>query len=122
MSNPNQDWTPVTLHNPSKQKTQKTIVEKRGDQSESDKMRQLDNDTENFAHQKIPSLLCKEIITARTTQKLTQKEMATKLNVPANIYNDIENGRALYNPETKKVINKLENLLKIRFQNKNVHK
>ena len=30
---------------------------------------------------------------ARTTKKFTQKEMAMKLNVQPNVYNNIENGK-----------------------------
>lgn len=73
MSNPCQDWTPVTLSNPAKQQKTKVITEKRGDTSVQDGLRKIDNETENFAIQKIPSALSKEITQSRISSKLTQK-------------------------------------------------
>ena len=52
---------------------------------------------------------------ARTTKKFTQKEMAMKLNVQPNVYNNIENGKSLYDPSTKKLIQNIEKQLGIKF-------
>jgi len=117
-----QDWAPVTISNPNKQKTIKTIIEKKGDTSINDGLKKIENETENFAIQKIPSKLSKEITLTRTLKKFTQKEMAIKLNIQFNVYQELENGKAIYNSVTKQTINKMERLLNIKFENKNAFK
>ena len=116
--NPNQDWAPVTLSNPAKQQKTKTIVEKRGDTSVQDGLKKIDNETENFAIQKIPSALSKEIIQSRIASKLSQKDMAVKLNIQQNVYTELENGKAIYNAQTKQLITKLQNTLHVKYQNR----
>ena len=117
-----QDWTPVTISNPNKQKTVKTIVEKKGDTSINDGLKKIENETENFTIEKIPMTLSKEITSARTSKKITQKEMAIKLNIQFNVYQELENGKAIYNSVTKQTINKMERLLNVKFENKNAFK
>ncbi len=122
MSNPinNQDWTTITLQN--KEKMMKgmarKIVEKQGDMSSVINNKKIENETENFAIKYIPKELSKEIVNARITLKLSQKDFANKLNMSHSIYNELENGKAIYNVETKKIINKIENVYKIKFLNK----
>ena len=113
-----QDWTEISLHNPSKQKIQKKIVERKGDTSIQDSLKKIDNETENFTIIKVPPLLSKEIISARITKKLTQKDIAIKLNIQQSIYTDIENGKAIYNSQTKQYITKIERLLGVKFENR----
>jgi putative transcription factor len=117
-----QDWTPITISNPNKQKTVKSIIEKKGDTSFSDGLKKIENETENFAIEKIPMILSKEIISARTLKKFTQKEMAVKLNIQFNVYQELENGKAIYNSQTKQTVNKMERILNIKFENKNTLK
>jgi putative transcription factor len=113
-----QDWVPITITNPDKQKVVKKIIEKKGDLSIQQSLTKIDNETENFNIKKIPNALSKEITLARTTKKLTQKELANKLNIIPSIYIDIENGKAIYNVETKKYIQKIEKLCNVKFTNK----
>ena len=113
-----QDWDTITIGNPLKKTVQKEIVAKKGDTSVSDGLKKIENDTENFAHQKIPSLLSKEISSARNNLKLTQKEMAVKLNIQQNIYVELENGKAIYSSATKQLINKIERVINVKFNNK----
>ena len=77
----------------------------------------LENDTENFENPKISKSLSQEIINARNAKKITQKDMAIRLNVQKNFYNDIENGKALYDGRTKEVINKIQRNLGVKFEN-----
>lgn len=122
MSNPinNQDWTTITLQN--KEKIMKgmarKIVEKQGDMSSVISNKKIENETENFAIKYIPKELSKEIVNARIILKLSQKDFANKLNMSQSIYTELENGKAIYNVETKKIINKIENVYKIKFLNK----
>tara|TARA_A100001015_G_scaffold164055_1_gene182396 strand:- start:1522 stop:1863 length:342 start_codon:yes stop_codon:yes gene_type:complete len=76
----------------------------------------LENETENFKITTIPKNLCKQISQARMNQKITQKEMAQKLGIQANIYTNLENGKANYDGPTKQLINKIQNLFKIKFE------
>ena len=55
---------------------------------------------------------------ARTTKKFTQKQMAMKFNVQPNVYNNLENGKSLYDPYTKKLIQNIEKHLGIKFTKK----
>jgi len=113
-----QDWSTITLTNPDKQKKIKVIVEKKGDTSIKDSLVKIDNETENFAIQKIPQLLSKEIMQARVSSKITQKDLAVKLNIQQNVYSELENGKAIYDAKTKQLITKLQNVLKIKFLNR----
>ena len=78
----------------------------------------IENETENFKIQKIPNKLVREIIDVRNIKKITQKEMAVKLNIQINIYNDIESGKAIYNQQTKEIIQKIQRLFSIKFEHK----
>jgi ribosome-binding protein aMBF1 (putative translation factor) len=115
-----QDWTTTVIGNKNKQnaKLPKNIVKKVGDTSINDELRKIEDSTENFAHKKIHSALAKEIITYRNSLKLTQKDMAVKLNTAQNIYTELESGKAIYSNQTKQLINKIERILNIKFQNK----
>ena len=78
----------------------------------------IENDTENFYNPKIPCALSKEISTARNLKKISQKDIATKLNIQRNVYNEIENGKALYDGKTKNLINKIQKELGTKFINR----
>jgi ribosome-binding protein aMBF1 (putative translation factor) len=113
-----QDWSTVTITNPDKQKKIKVILEKKGDTSIKDSLVKIDNETENFAIQKIPQTLSKEIMQARVASKITQKDLAVKLNIQQSVYSELENGKAIYDAKTKQLITKLQNVLKIKFLNR----
>ena len=113
-----QDWTNISLKNPSKQTLEKNIVERKGDTSINNELKKIENNSENFSLQKIPISLSKEIIKYRTTLKLTQKDISNKLNIQLNKYIELENGKAIYSSETKQLINKLERTLNIKLENK----
>ena len=44
--------------------------------------------------------------------------MAMKFNVQPNVYNNLENGKSLYDPYTKKLIQNIEKHLGIKFTKK----
>ena len=101
-----------------KQKTTKQILERKGDTSINDGLRKIENETENFAIQKIPQLLSKEIVDCRLKLKLTQKDIANKLNIQQNVYTELENGKAIYSTQTKQLVGKLERVIGVKFENK----
>jgi len=117
-----QDWNNISIGDINKQKLEKNIFERKGDQSITDEKKKIENESENFSLQKIPISLSKEIINIRLKLKKTQKEIAVQLNIQQNLYNQLENGSAFYSNETKQLINKLEKVLGIRFENKKILK
>ena len=78
----------------------------------------IENEQENFTIKKIPKDLSIEIANARNSKKITQKDMAHRLNIQKDIINNIENGKANYDPQTKQVINKIQTFLGIKFKKK----
>ena len=48
---------------------------------------------------------------ARTAKSLTQKQLASSINLPQQVISDIESGKALYNPQH---ISKIKRLLKLK--------
>lgn len=76
----------------------------------------IENEQENFTITTIPKKICNQIAQARNTIKMTQKDMARRLGIQQNIYVTMENGKAQWNGPTKQMVNKIENVLKIKFQ------
>lgn len=116
-----QDWNTITIKNPEKlkQSLPKEIIERKGDTSLQSHLNKIDNETEKFVIKTIPIELSKEIMLARTSKKMKQKDIAVKLNIQQNIYTELENGKANYNMQTKQLVHKIEKLLGIHFQNRN---
>ena len=115
MSLEHQDFKIITLSKNSKN-VQKNILP--GNNNVDLHKIKIENETENFKIQKIPNKLVREIIDVRNIKKITQKEMAVKLNIQLNIYNDIESGKAIYNQQTKEIIQKIQRLFAIKFEHK----
>jgi putative transcription factor len=94
----------------------KNIIPK-GQQVDLHKMK-IENEQDSFVIKKIPKSLCKEIAEARNMKKISQKDMAIKINVQKNSYIDIESGRAIYDQKTKEIIQKIQKILGIKFNHK----
>ena len=107
-----QDHRTLVIHGKSKLPEKKTIRPKNKVDLHAIK---VENEQENFKIETIPQTLCKQISQARMNQKITQKEMAQKLGIQANIYTNLENGKAIYDGPTKQLVNKIQNLFKIKF-------
>jgi putative transcription factor len=113
-----QDLTTITIGNPNKKNIKKEIVQRKGDTSISDQLKNIENNTEITVIPKIKQELSRELTMARNAKKMTQKDISNRLNIQQSIYNDIENGKALYDNKTKQLIGKIENLIGIKFKNK----
>jgi DNA-binding transcriptional regulator YiaG len=114
-----QDWNSIEIHSKVLKNVNKKIETRKGDTSILDRNNKLENNnSEVFKHDLIPKELSKEITQTRVNMKMTQKDFANKLNIQSSIYNELENGKSKYNIETKKLINKIENIYKIKFNNK----
>jgi len=104
-----QDWKTIIVKKPkenlknSKKKisnnSQKIIsVEKKAEEGD-------------LKQKKISLELRQEIMKARTAISLTQKQLASSINLPQQVISDIESGKALYNPQH---ISKIKRLLKLK--------
>ena len=81
-----QDWNNIIINNPAKliQSLPKEIVERKGNMSLQNHLNKIENETEKFTIKTIPNELSKEIMQARTSKKMTQKDIAIKLNIQQN--------------------------------------
>ncbi|KAL6529656.1 Multiprotein-bridging factor 1b [Orobanche gracilis] len=77
--------------------------------------RKLDEDTENLAHEKVPTELKKAIIQARNDKKLTQSQLAQLINEKPQIIQEYESGKAIPNQQ---IISKLEKALGAKLRGK----
>nr|GME02662.1 multiprotein-bridging factor 1B-like [Ipomoea batatas] len=77
--------------------------------------RKLDEDTENLAHQKVPTELKKAIMQARQDKKLTQSQLAQLINEKPQIIQEYESGKAIPNQQ---IIAKLERALGAKLRGK----
>ncbi|CAI9754963.1 unnamed protein product [Fraxinus pennsylvanica] len=77
--------------------------------------RKLDEDTENLAHEKVPSELKRAIMQARLDKKLTQAQLAQMINEKPQIIQEYESGKAIPNQQ---IISKLERVLGAKLRGK----
>ena len=117
-----QDWNIVTLSNPkvAKAKAPVVIQDKRSDEEKAiaRKFAKLENENDVAKVEYIPNLLAKEIQQVRCEKKVSQKDLAKKLCVQGTVITEIESGKAIYNQETKKVIQKIQKEWGVKFVNK----
>lgn len=100
-----QDWTPVVF-----KKVKGTSLEKKGPKGPTHAQK-LDENTENYKdHRKIDKKLADAIKQKRIELKLTQEQLAKKVNIRSNIVNDIESQRCIYDSFT---IEKIKRVLGI---------
>ena len=106
-----QDWNTVTL------KSKKTIKQEnkqttkkisQAQQRDNKLLKKVDND--ELKHDKVPQDLRTKIIQKRASLKWKQKDLAQKCNFPVTVINEIESGKAIYNPQH---INIIKRVLKI---------
>jgi ribosome-binding protein aMBF1 (putative translation factor) len=106
-----QDWTEVKIgggkvsYDPNK-KTELPHINKQN-QPGTKLFKQLDGE-DIYVPPKIDKTISQDIQFKRNKCKLTQKELASGLNIPTNIINDIESGKSTQN---KGIINRIEKFL-----------
>ncbi|MBF6271779.1 multiprotein bridging factor 1, partial [Nocardia farcinica] len=59
--------------------------------------RKLDEETENLAHDRVPTELKKALMQGRTDKKLTQAQLAQVINEKPQIIQEYESGKAIPN-------------------------
>ncbi|KAK8559189.1 hypothetical protein V6N12_042471 [Hibiscus sabdariffa] len=77
--------------------------------------RKLDEETENLAHDRVPTELKKAIMQARMDKKLTQAQLAQLINEKPQIIQEYESGKAIPNQQ---IIGKLERALGTKLRGK----
>mmetsp|Transcript_35277 Transcript_35277/g.140193 ORF Transcript_35277/g.140193 Transcript_35277/m.140193 type:complete len:133 (-) Transcript_35277:1111-1509(-) len=125
-----QDWTPTILggnnRRPSKASMNqaardgKIETEKKygagGNKKGSDaNMAKLDAETEDFHHKKVSTSMAQDIQKARLSKKMTQAQLAQRINEKPQIINDYEAGRAIPNQQ---IIGKIERALGVKLRGK----
>lgn len=104
-----QDWTTVTFNKPKPAATPVSAVPVNHTQP---KVR-LDADGQEISNIKyITKEMAKIITESRTSQKLTQKDLATKCNMDSKIINEIERGGCVYVAEH---VNKIARALNVKI-------
>ena len=105
-----QDWKPVIVKTKTTLKEDKQSTKKISDSQlqENKLLKKVDND--ELSHTKISPELRKQIQQKRSSLGLTQKQLAQRVNFPVSIINEIETGKAIYNPQQ---INKIKRFLKL---------
>ncbi|GFP78670.1 multiprotein-bridging factor 1b [Phtheirospermum japonicum] len=77
--------------------------------------RKLDEETENLAHEKVPTELKKAIMQARMDKKLTQAQLGQMINEKPQVIQEYESGKAIPNQQ---IISKLERALGVKLRGK----
>ncbi|EFJ33541.1 hypothetical protein SELMODRAFT_167040 [Selaginella moellendorffii] len=77
--------------------------------------KKLDDETEELAHERVPTDLKKNIMQARTEKKLTQAQLAQLINEKPQVIQEYESGKAIPNQQ---IISKLERALGAKLRNK----
>ena len=78
-------------------------------------MRKLEEENEELSHSKISTNIKMEIQKARVGKKMSQKELANKINEKVEVIQSYENGKAI--PDNR-ILQKLRRVLGIRLKNK----
>lgn len=84
---------------------------------EGQRLTKVDRETDIVAPKKIDASVGKTIAKVRTEKKMTQKDLATKINEKPNVINDYESGRAIPNQQ---LLGKLERALGVKLRGKNI--
>ena len=104
-----QDWKQVIVKSKQKSETDNNTKKLSDFQKKDIKLlKQVEED--NLKHKKVPPEIRKLIQQKRGELKWTQKELAQKCNFQVTIINDIETGKANYNPQH---ITKIKRILKL---------
>lgn len=104
-----QDWTPVVF----KKKEEKKGPKGQGRVLGPTHLQKLDENSENYKdHKKIQKILADSIKQKRIELKLTQEQLAQKVNVRANVIHDIEIQKGIYDSVIMERIKKVLGITK----------
>jgi putative transcription factor len=111
-----QDWNTVIIHGKYAKTAKPAPTVKQHIKNSSVKndnnMKKLDEETENFTIQKVSLELKDAISKARTTKRLTQKQLAQAINEKVDVIQSYENGKAIPN---NSIIMKMQKILGVKL-------
>ncbi|CCF56644.1 hypothetical protein KAFR_0B03470 [Kazachstania africana CBS 2517] len=85
--------------------------------TEGQRLTKIDRETDIVKPKKLDASVGKAIARVRTEKKLSQKDLATKINEKPTVINDYESGRAIPNQQ---ILNKLERALGVKLRGKSI--
>ncbi len=110
-----QDWDPVTFYKP---KVETKTVPKGTHNSESQRLRKLENDDEMKTKVKVTTMEQRQtIIKGRTEKKMTQKNLASHLNINVKNIQGYENGKS---PIVMGELNKIQRFIGYKLSGNNI--
>lgn len=115
-----QDWNVVTFNNKPKQQLPNITngVKKPAANITALKIEnKVDNTDERLSIQLIDTKVVREVIKARSAMGLTQKDLATKINMPESVIKSLEQNKEKHNPT---LLNKLQKVLKVKLLGDNI--
>ena len=96
LENASQDWTPVVFSKSTTQNRAANTEQQRNmskQTAEQAKVKRLDAATEPEKIAQLPRNISVQLVAARVAKKISQKDLATQMNIPIKIIQDIENHR-----------------------------
>lgn len=108
-----QDWNNVVFTKKSKDTLEKEKKNKVKLSDEAIRLYKVENNDDNEKHKKIEHKHCQLIQKGRLAKKITQKQLAQKLNIDVNLISQYESGKAIPN---RQILNKLSRELNISFK------
>lgn len=106
-----QDWNEIIVRTKKSKEEERKKSSKKLSDKQLKELKLIKKDEEgNLKHDKVSQDIRKQIQGRRCELKWTQKELAQKCNFQVTIINDIETGKANYNPQH---INKIKRVLKL---------
>ena len=105
-----QDWKTVVVKTKQSNTDKKTTTKKLSDSQQKDIKLLKQVEEGNLKHKKVSPEIRKLIQQKRGELKWTQKDLAQRCNFQVTIINDIETGKANYNPQH---ITKIKKILKL---------
>ena len=104
-----QDWAQVTIRTRDSKEEEHTSIKLSESQQKERKLFKKDEEGD-LKHDKVSPEIRKQIQQKRGQLMWTQKQLAQKCNLQVSVINDIETGKAKYNPQH---INKIKRILKL---------
>ena len=110
-----QDWKPVVFKKKIVKK--EAVVKTSRASDETHRNRKLDDETENFHHEKVGLTVRQAIMKARNARRMKQKDLANLLAVKPDVVVSYENGKAIPN---QRILQRMERILGMKLNGKNI--
>jgi ribosome-binding protein aMBF1 (putative translation factor) len=94
-----QDWSPVVIRTKPTDQEQGVQLKKLSDAQQKERKLFKKDEEGDLKHDKVSPELRKQIQQKRSQLRWTQKQLAQKCNFQVSVINDIETGKAKYNPQ-----------------------